>query len=468
MARGYENDTGGDAYGTHNDDRQGDVHSAFGLMSLDDPNVIAGLSIDGQPFFSDPAAAHNQDLSTPMPMKRPQSGLLHLPALDAGGSGGRARRTRGSCARCGSSTCARRSPAWGDVAISQSASPVKARSLEVRAAAAAPACRVAAELEDADCRARGCIMRSSQRAPGQPPRRCGGQGGANVVMRTTLHGNEEDLRSYEAAVLARKAPTNLNLQVRRPAKGRGGKASSARSRDRADFLFVGSFVETSSAHAQSSTMSHSSSNSSLATPSECTRSSRWGLRPLAGSLCRGAQEGREREPRGAVVARVVGVRRGRGAVLGPRVDAAVVQAPAVADPGPCQRQADVPGLWGRRRARVGLGPGLGPDVSSGGTATDANTNPGPTVKSNAGHPFGMSHPDRIVASLAERRRRRMSAPSVGYMPLEPGAGLGLDLDKDQNQQQQGQREPQKTQGQEKGQGQGERDFPAVGYAPGPQ
>jgi hypothetical protein len=122
--------------------------------------------------------------------------------------------------------------------------------------------------------------------------------------------------------------------------------------------------------------------------------------------------------------------------------------------------------FGEDEERVsGWGPGLGPDVSSGGTATDANTNPGPTVKSNAGHPFGMSHPDRIVASLAERRRRRMSAPSVGYMPLEPGAGLGLDLDKDQNEQQQGQREPQKTQGQEKGQGQGERDFPAVGYAP---
>jgi hypothetical protein len=41
--------------------------------------------------------------------------------------------------------------------------------------------------------------------------------GNNVTssMRTTLHGGGEDLRSYEAAVLARKAPVNLNLPRRR-------------------------------------------------------------------------------------------------------------------------------------------------------------------------------------------------------------------------------------------------------------
>lgn len=44
-----------------------DVHSAFGLMSLDDPAVIAGTATDGQPFFSKPVTL---DMDTPMPMKR--------------------------------------------------------------------------------------------------------------------------------------------------------------------------------------------------------------------------------------------------------------------------------------------------------------------------------------------------------------------------------------------------------------
>ena len=43
------------------------------------------------------------------------------------------------------------------------------------------------------------------------------------IMDTGMdHHNAEDLRSYEAAVMARKAPTTLNLKVRRPMKGRVG------------------------------------------------------------------------------------------------------------------------------------------------------------------------------------------------------------------------------------------------------
>lgn len=138
--------------------------------------------------------------------------------------------------------------------------------------------------------------------------------------------------------------------------------------------------------------------------------------------------------------------------------------------GPANAKRPFLGLGDVEERVSGWGPGADSDnVSSGGTATDAHTNPGPKVKANAGHPFGMSHPDRVVASLAERRRRRMSAPSAGYMPSEPSAGLGPHLNKDQNQQQQqGQREPQKSQAQGKGQGQGKGDFPPVGYAPAPQ
>ncbi|KAJ3490339.1 hypothetical protein NLJ89_g11440 [Agrocybe chaxingu] len=95
---------GYDRYAPH-DERQ-EFSSAFGLMSLDDPNVLAGLANDGQPFFSDPSQSHNQpqqmqeegqplgqeiihdrgvlmsdigaDVDTPMPMKR-NSGQLQFP-----------------------------------------------------------------------------------------------------------------------------------------------------------------------------------------------------------------------------------------------------------------------------------------------------------------------------------------------------------------------------------------------------
>ena len=73
-------------------------------MSLDDPNVIAGIATDGTPFFDNPNQAHNQarntaagssttsnivqldgngvaDVDTPMPLKR-GSGQLQLPSLE--------------------------------------------------------------------------------------------------------------------------------------------------------------------------------------------------------------------------------------------------------------------------------------------------------------------------------------------------------------------------------------------------
>ncbi|PPQ89302.1 hypothetical protein CVT25_000318, partial [Psilocybe cyanescens] len=78
-------------------DKQQDCWSAFGLMSLDDPNVIAELAVYSQPFFS-ADHAHNQqarhrsgdfldlDMDTAMPMKESSAGgLLQFPAalLDA-------------------------------------------------------------------------------------------------------------------------------------------------------------------------------------------------------------------------------------------------------------------------------------------------------------------------------------------------------------------------------------------------
>ncbi|PPQ87638.1 hypothetical protein CVT25_011478 [Psilocybe cyanescens] len=50
---------GGSSRGYAPHDERQEFSSAFGLMSPDDPNVIAGLAIDGQPFFLDLDHAHN-------------------------------------------------------------------------------------------------------------------------------------------------------------------------------------------------------------------------------------------------------------------------------------------------------------------------------------------------------------------------------------------------------------------------
>src|SRR5260370_38988761 len=66
-------------------------------MSLDDPAVMAGLAVDGQPFFDHPSQAHNRqsstdpernhdgllttdvgpDMDTPMPLKRDAPHIQH-------------------------------------------------------------------------------------------------------------------------------------------------------------------------------------------------------------------------------------------------------------------------------------------------------------------------------------------------------------------------------------------------------
>ncbi|KAF8812137.1 hypothetical protein BYT27DRAFT_7252206 [Phlegmacium glaucopus] len=55
------------------------------------------------------------------------------------------------------------------------------------------------------------LRRSSHEVPGM---------GMDMSMSMSI-GDTEDLRSYEVAVMARKAPTTLNLKLRRPMRGRG-------------------------------------------------------------------------------------------------------------------------------------------------------------------------------------------------------------------------------------------------------
>ena len=254
--------------------------SAFGLMSLDDPNVLAGLAVDGQPFFSDPGQAHNQghdddrpgtgaggdgdrsrsesrnepavgllgsDMDTPMPNKR-NSGLLSA-GLDLGDLGGLPARIVGS--GNGLQTPSRemdsremkefwkqymRTPltgptsGLGDPITTSSGSSQTNKALtgtpyRRQRVSSLPSVKTPV-VEYDDMYGEGQYyyhqqhQQQQQQGDGQH-----GKIGPMSSIRTTLHGNAEDLRSYEAAVLARKAPALMNLQLKRPMKAKAESTS---------------------------------------------------------------------------------------------------------------------------------------------------------------------------------------------------------------------------------------------------
>jgi len=162
--------------------------SSFGLLSLDDPNVLAGIATDGAPFFDDPGQAHNQprsatsgstaslgDTDTPMPMRR-DSG--QLPLLPVEGS--------------------QRFP----ISTHQNPSTFSSNP------------GVGGPTPSAYLRRTSCEIPA----------------GMGLNINTSVSG--EDLRSYEAAVMARKAPTTLNLKVRKHIKGgEGGGGTGGKLKD---------------------------------------------------------------------------------------------------------------------------------------------------------------------------------------------------------------------------------------------
>ena len=236
-------------------------------MSLDDPNVIAGIATDGTPFFDDPNQAHNQarsatsgsttaselggnDVDTPMPMKR-GSGQLQLPSSLEGGSQKFPISTAGGVEN--GSTTERdsremkeiwkqymRFPLSGsEMLTSMSGSEVVTPSgigskpgpgYRRQRVASLPAVKTPIVEMDRD------HLDSVYLTTAHPSASTlnAGTGDASTaylgrtssremppVEMDTGMDNPEDLRSYEAAVMARKAPTTLNLKVRRPVKGRG-------------------------------------------------------------------------------------------------------------------------------------------------------------------------------------------------------------------------------------------------------
>ncbi|KIM73309.1 hypothetical protein PILCRDRAFT_15339 [Piloderma croceum F 1598] len=234
---------------------EGGFSSAFGLMSIDDPNVIAGLAADGAPFFSNAAMnmAPQDPNVTPMPNKQPRDSNGISTSLTTPGLA-REAETRelrdfwkqymqtpltgpGSSALDAAAQVGfypnQRSPA----------SPNGSRRVRVSSlpSAQTPSSDIAGNVNGGRAPARGANGTSS--------------------IRTTLHGNTDDLRSYEAAVLARKTPT-LHLV---PRKGRGSmNAASASPPNAPSRTNVNSLAPATNQNHFTGRPSSSSSTSSLA------------------------------------------------------------------------------------------------------------------------------------------------------------------------------------------------------------
>lgn len=237
--------------------------SAFGLMSLDDPAVMAGISVDGQPFFDNPSQTHNQqrltdpeqnhdglltvdigpDIDTPMPLKR-DAGRIQVPfsGRPATATGATSSNTGGTGTTFGIGNLPTpskdadtrelrefwkqylRTPLTAPQDAGQESTPINKLP--------SPSChrrqRVSSlptvktpmvERDDVFMHQVGFgFVPGQQQDQRRGDKTVGVQQGPLSSLRTTLQA-KEDLRSYEAAVLARKAPT-LNLQLKRPTRAK--------------------------------------------------------------------------------------------------------------------------------------------------------------------------------------------------------------------------------------------------------
>ncbi|OSC97873.1 hypothetical protein PYCCODRAFT_1098534 [Trametes coccinea BRFM310] len=242
----------GQSQSQSNQEGEGGFSSAFGLMSLDDPNVLAGLSNDGAPFFSgiNPfTPGGNQGGSS----SNNQGGLsLATPTQDLlaqlKSAGGREAldnkemrdfwkmylRTplTGPNSGAGSGILfplqTPRGPGGPLELNSQAARPSPSR--RHSRVASLPSMKTPPLYADdrlGHGHARGNDQYDASRE--QDQQQGGAQGGVagayNSTVRTTLH-DAEDLKSYEQAVLARKAPIQLNLVPKRKGSVNPGPSQS--------------------------------------------------------------------------------------------------------------------------------------------------------------------------------------------------------------------------------------------------
>ena len=237
---------------------EGSFSSAFGLMSIDDPNVLAGLASDGVPFFSNLGMGvlpHSPN-ATPMPTRvqhpHPHQGRERPLSLGALPTPGLTKDTADTRELKDMWKTYLRSPLSGsgtatlDVAqIPQSPSGQRRR------------VRVSSLPSVTPTIEKGHPLMANGH---------GEVGGGPSSVRTTVHGNPDDLRSYEAAVNARSASLKLNLVPRRK-----GTRPSLRASPPAEEMGAGGASSSSSSaavgqgdHQGISRPSSSSSTSSLA------------------------------------------------------------------------------------------------------------------------------------------------------------------------------------------------------------
>lgn len=226
-------------------------------MSLDDPAVLAGMASDGPQFFSevhpqegsvgqstitslplpDQSATQpsNPDMDTPVPSNKRNSGQLHIPPLsaieasskEANGSGthGETRDMRDLWRQYMSTPLTGSGPgeqAGGAHGMLSKGTPTPThRRPRVSSFPSSKTPRVDSLYNSHH--PHHVSGAGTQQHSGGSDENSGL--GPTSSMRTTLH--NEDLRSYEAAVMARQMPTTLNLTLRKP--GRKGSHSASQS-----------------------------------------------------------------------------------------------------------------------------------------------------------------------------------------------------------------------------------------------
>ncbi|OCH86065.1 hypothetical protein OBBRIDRAFT_814777 [Obba rivulosa] len=256
------------------DHAEGGFSSAFGLMSLDDPAVLAGLSADGPQFFSEldgreGNSSHNSStksllnglsLQTPtqdiigalgkrtsedtremrefwkMYMRTPLTGNFALQTPTPGGALGQfgfpTQNPQGQPQGQGSAVqTARPSPSrrHSRVASLPSMKTPPLLAVDARFGAGAQPYQFGANYPHPPAFSLAPVQNPQQHGQSQSQSQQQGQAhgqeqqGEHAKVRTTLH-EAEDLKSYEQAVLARKAPLQLNLVPRRRGTIAGGAA----------------------------------------------------------------------------------------------------------------------------------------------------------------------------------------------------------------------------------------------------
>ncbi|EIW83618.1 hypothetical protein CONPUDRAFT_88151 [Coniophora puteana RWD-64-598 SS2] len=208
----------------HNSSRlgEGGFFSAFGLMSIDDPNVLAGLSTDGAPFFSNAAMINrpHSPNATPMPPKPPSQQGQGVARLGERGGLSNSQIPLPTPGANRDAETRELRDFWKAYMRTPLSGPHAAVDMVPLTPGGGGRRRV---------RVSSLPSVKTPTVERLPNIGGGGQGQQETSgMRTTLHGNPEDLRSYEAAVNARNAALKLNL-VPRKRNTTGGRAASSAS-----------------------------------------------------------------------------------------------------------------------------------------------------------------------------------------------------------------------------------------------